>query len=192
MITLYGFETLSDGTWSREACGEQNASNLFATREEAEAKLPDLAKALECAAEQVRVAEFTDIDPAKAAEVVALSVVAAGHDDVSDGRMKSLRRAAELGASRATLEKLRDANRVAWEPTIVLPVQRFENLSRGKGWCRKGRGSSAEWGVREDGGYRVGPGSWTVGGNDGFQRKGEVSWVVANVSVGAETWTIAD
>jgi hypothetical protein len=75
--------------------------------------------------------------------------------------------------------------------TILVPANRLENLSRGKGWARKGRGDRAEWGERADGGYRVGPGKWTVGGNDGFDRKREDVWDVEHVQVGAETWTIA-
>lgn len=120
-----------------------------------------------------------------------LASLCEGHD-VSDARRERLARAIEIGASDAVLVKLRDANRTSTSRTIVLPVQRFETMSRGKGWARKGRGSSAEWGERVDGGYEVGPGRWTVGGNDGFSRKGEVSWVVAHVEVGTETWTIAD
>lgn len=75
--------------------------------------------------------------------------------------------------------------------TICLPPHRYEGLSRGRGWARKGRGANAEWGERTDGGYRVGPGRWTVGGNDGFSRKGEVIWTVEHIRVGEETWTVA-
>lgn len=110
---------------------------------------------------------------------------------ISDGRRKSLTLAVAARASDEALEALCDANRVARGDTIVLPAHRYEGLSRGRGWARKGKGSSAVWGESEDGGYRVGPGKWIVGGNDGFARKGETDWVVSHVAVGAATWTIA-
>lgn len=107
-------------------------------------------------------------------------------------REESLAIAAGLGADAATLEVLRAATRLSRRDTIVLPHHRFELLSRGKGWARKGQGKDVTWGERADGGYRVGPGRWTVGGNDGFTRKGEVIWTVRHVQVGAQTWTLAD
>jgi hypothetical protein len=110
---------------------------------------------------------------------------------INPTRRERLAQAIELGASDAALEKLCDAKRTSTTDTIVLPAHRYENLSRGKGWARKGRGDKAEWGERDDGGYRVGPGRWTVGGNDGFTRKGEDTWKVEHVTVGAETWTVA-
>lgn len=73
----------------------------------------------------------------------------------------------------------------------MLPPHRFESLSRGSGWCRKGKGDSATWGERTDGGYRVGPGRWIVGGNDGFRRKGSDEWTVEHVTVGGQIWTVA-
>lgn len=92
----------------------------------------------------------------------------------------------------ATFAALVTAMNVARKDTVTLPVQRFENLSRGRGWARKGRGDSAVWGERTEKGYRVGPGRWTVGGQDGFSRKGEVAWTVKHVTIGTETWTIAN
>ena len=122
----------------------------------------------------------------------ALETLIEGHD-VNDERQESLARAIELGASEAILVKLRDARRLARSVTITLPSHRYEQLSRGRGWARKGKGSSAEWGERTNGGgYRVGPGRWTVGANDGFNRKAEVPWIVKHVTVGSEIWTIAD
>lgn len=106
-------------------------------------------------------------------------------------RRESLTMALALGASDAALETICDALRVARRNTIVLPRQHLETLSRGRGWARKGRGSTAVWGERVDGGYRVGPGRWTVGGNDGFSRKAETVWDVEHVTVGSETWTVA-
>jgi hypothetical protein len=110
---------------------------------------------------------------------------------VSDSRKDSLEKALDLGADEETLTALRDAIRLSRRPTIVLPAHRFESLSRGRGWARKGRGSDVSWGDREDGGYRVGPGRWAVGATDGFSRKASVDWQVKNVQIGQETWTIA-
>lgn len=108
------------------------------------------------------------------------------------GRMQSLRLATEAGADMATLTRIASALRVERKATIVLPMQRLEMLSRGKGWARKGRGDKAVWGERVDGGYEVGAGRWTVGGSDGFSRKGEDQWTVEEIKVGEETWTIAN
>lgn len=55
-LSLWGFEVRSDGRWSEEAAGQQDASNCFATREEAEAGVAALAEALECPVADVRVA----------------------------------------------------------------------------------------------------------------------------------------
>jgi hypothetical protein len=113
-----------------------------------------------------------------------------GHE-VSDERKETLQRAIEIGADDKTLEMLRDATRVAQRETIVLPSHKYENLSRGRGWARKGKGDRVTWGEREDGGYRVGPGRWSVGSTDGFNRKGSTEWTVEHVQVGSETWTVA-
>ena len=111
---------------------------------------------------------------------------------ISDGRKESLTIALAAGVSDAILESICSAARVKRDSiTIVLPKHRFENLSRGKGWARKGRGNTAEWGERTDKGYEVGPGRWTVFGSDGFARKGETLWDVKHVTVGSQTWTIA-
>lgn len=117
--------------------------------------------------------------------------ICSGHD-VSDTRKATLVSAIELGATDAALTKIRDARRVCRDSkTIVLPSQRYESLSRGRGWARMGKGPGAVWGERADGGYRVGPGRWTIGGNDGFTRKGEDMWDVSHVAVGEQIWTIA-
>lgn len=107
-------------------------------------------------------------------------------------RVERLVEAIELGASDKVLETLRDALRISRRDTIPLPPHHYEGLSRGRGWCRKGRGASAVWGEREDAGYRVGPGNWIVGGHDGFSRKGQDRWTVEHVQVGEQTWTIAN
>lgn len=115
-----------------------------------------------------------------------------GERTVTDARRASLARAIELGADEYTLCELVRARRVSKSATIVLPPHRFERLSRGRGWARKGSHATATWGEREENGYRVGPGRWVVGGSDGFSRKGQDTWTVEHVQVGSETWTIAD
>lgn len=109
---------------------------------------------------------------------------------ISDVRRETLTLA--MDCNDALFVQIAGALRVARAATIVLPCHRYENLSRGKGWARKGKGSSAEWGERVSGGYEVGSGRWTVGGNDGFTRKGETSWDVKHVTVNGATWTLAN
>lgn len=116
---------------------------------------------------------------------------AADNTDPNPKRLERLVEAIELGASDAALEALCDAARTSRTTEITLPAHRYEGLSRGRGWARKGRGDSAVWGERVDGGYRVGPGRWVVGGSDGFSRKGETVWEVKHVAVGDQTWTVA-
>lgn len=113
-------------------------------------------------------------------------------NEVSDKRREALEIASELGADDDTLIMLRDALRVNRSSTIVLPAHHYESLSRGRGWARKGKGSSTEWGERVGNGYKVGPGRWTVGGHDGFSRKWSDVWSVKHLKVGDQTWTIAD
>ena len=52
----YTIEGLADGAWCREHVGA-NESNLFASRNAAEAELPALAAALDCEASELRVVE---------------------------------------------------------------------------------------------------------------------------------------
>jgi hypothetical protein len=125
------------------------------------------------------------------AEKIVAALIA-GHD-VSENRKESLTLAAEAGATVQLLEKLRDAVKLTRNTsTIVLPPHHYEGLSRGRGWCRKGKGDSAQWGDRCDKGYRVGPGRWVVGGHDGFTRKASTTWDVENITVGGVVWTIAN
>lgn len=112
--------------------------------------------------------------------------------NVSASREITLNLAIELGADQATLETLRDGTQISRGPTAVLSAHRYEGLSRGRGWCRMGRGDNAKWGERTDNGYRVGPGKWIVGATDGFSRKGSIDWTVKNIKVGDQIWTIAD
>lgn len=111
--------------------------------------------------------------------------------NISESRLQSLT-IAHPHVSDGDFARISNAMRVSRKDTIVLPAHRFELLSRGRGWARKGRGDSAQWGERVDNGYRVGAGRWTVGGNDGFSRKGEDTWTVEHVQVGTNVWTIAN
>jgi hypothetical protein len=111
---------------------------------------------------------------------------------LSDRRSNTVQIAHDAGVDDATLESIAEATRVGWGETIVLPVNRLELCSRGRGWARLGKGDKAQWGERVDGGYEVGPGRWTVGGNDGFTRKKEDVYVVKHITVGGRTWTIAN
>lgn len=115
-----------------------------------------------------------------------------GGKDINPIRRETMEIARANGATEAQLIAIRDARRTSRGETIILPTHRFENLSRGRGWCRKGKRDAAEWGEKEDGGYRVGSGRWTVGGNDGFSRKGEDVWDVKNITIGEMTVTTAD
>lgn len=106
-------------------------------------------------------------------------------------RRESLAIAMDAGADAATLATLAIALRCARKSTIVLPAHRYEHLSRGRGWARKGTGNNAQCGERVTNGYRVGPGRWIVGARDGFARKDSDAWVVTAVQVGGEVWTVA-
>lgn len=104
---------------------------------------------------------------------------------------EKLKHAIAAGVTDEVLAVLCLADRLSRTGVVVLPYQRYAMLSRGRGWCRRGRGDSAVWGDDTGKGYRVGPGHWTVGGSDGFSRKGQDEWEVEHVRVGCETWTIA-
>lgn len=81
---------------------------------------------------------------------------------------------------------------VQGELSVVLPPNRLESLSRGRGWARFGKHDAATWGVKCEGGYRVNrPGAWVVGGDDGFGRKREDAYKVARVKVGDLFWVVA-
>ena len=122
---------------------------------------------------------------------IAKIVLEAGRA-VSEVRLESLRKAIKLGATHEVLVMLATALRVGRKETVFLPAGRHEHLSRGSGWCRKGRGSDAVWGAREAPGYRCGPGRWIVGSSDGFHRNAEETYTARHVQVGGETWTIAN
>lgn len=125
-------------------------------------------------------------------ETIVAFYATVNHDPtINPVRMKRLERAIELGAADKVLEQICDTLRTSDTDTIVLPANRLEGLSRGRGWARKGRGNDVEWGERVYGGYRVGPGRWSVGATDGFSRKKSDDWLVEHIKVGDETWTIA-
>jgi hypothetical protein len=113
-----------------------------------------------------------------------------GLPTVSDKRRESLA-LAHADVDDVAFARLAKATRLARGSTIVLPAHHYQHLSRGRGWCRRGRGDGAVWGERVEKGYRVGPGRWTVGATDGFSRKDSDDWIVAHVTVGTATWTVA-
>ena len=81
---------------------------------------------------------------------------------------------------------------VQGELSVVLPPNRLEKLSKGRGWARLGKYDDATWGVKTEGGYRVNrPGLWVVGGDDGFGRKREDGYKVARVKIGDLFWIVA-
>ena len=85
-----------------------------------------------------------------------------------------------------------DAVGVQGELSVVLPPNRLESLSKGRGWARLGKYDDATWGVKCEGGYRVNrPGAWVVGGDDGFGRKREDAYKVARVKIGDLFWIVA-
>jgi hypothetical protein len=127
----------------------------------------------------------------RAADTSVIDALIAGRGLLSDSRLASLRTALGLRADEATLIAIRDARRVSQRSTILLPEGKYEHCSRGRGWARLGRGRDVSWGDREEGGYRVGPGRWSVGSTDGFQRKSETTWEVEHIDVGGQTWTVA-
>lgn len=147
-------------------------------------RVADAEAALRAAQEELKIAEGR-LDP------IDLLLV---NRTVSDMRRETLLRAIDLGAPQRVLIQLRDAKRVRREPTIRLPRGKYASCARGRDWCRMGRGDAITWGELDDSdsAYEVGPGKWTVGSTDGFRRTSNDMWVVKNVSVGEETWTIAN
>ena len=108
-----------------------------------------------------------------------------------EGERELLADAHALECSDEAFRKIADAHYVGQGPTVELPLGKFERLSRGRGWARKGQGDRVAWGERTRDGYTVGPGRWTVGSTDGFSRKSSVDWWVEHVQVGTQTWTLA-
>ena len=125
------------------------------------------------------------------AETVAERIARLNLGTISESRLDTLTIAHPL-VNDAIFAAISNARRVARKDTIVLPRHHFETLSRGRGWARCGHGEDVIWGERVDGGYRVSPGVWSVGGHDGFKRKRADEWLVTHVQVGALTWTLAN
>lgn len=107
-------------------------------------------------------------------------------------RFEKLLWALQAKAPYETLKTVATATRVSTTEQITLPSGRYAHTSRGKDWCRKGAGSSVEWGSRHEDGFLVGPGTWTVGSDDGYNRKDKTTWKVESLRVGDQTWTIAN
>lgn len=123
-------------------------------------------------------------------ESVAERIARLALTDISESRLETLTIAHPL-VDDALFAEISNALRVSRGAKVRLPAHRFEGLSRGRGWARKGKGAAAEWGERDGSVYIVGPGKWTIGGDDGFRRKGADEWKVTHVRVGDQTWTIA-
>jgi len=111
-------------------------------------------------------------------------VAAITTEEVKPVRAGRLILAAACGLRASEIKKIAEANRTSKKEAngIVLPMGRFENLSRGKGWCRLGSGNNVHWADRQNDGYLAdAEGDWTVGSNDGFNRKDSVSWKVEKI-----------
>jgi hypothetical protein len=105
---------------------------------------------------------------------------------------EALKEAHHLQVDDKVFKEIAVATKVSKGSEIVLPAHKYEGLSRGRGWARKGRGVTAVWGERASGGYQVGPGDWEISSTDGFNRKGSNKWTVKNIQVGEMIWTLAD
>ena len=133
------------------------------------------------AAAQAAAAEKATARAARGTAIAETLRSSASHEST----IISLAIAEELGADLATLREVAEGARIRRSETIKLPRGKYCRLSRGRGWCRRSDGEFAD-------DYIVGPGSWTVGSTDGFSRKDRTEWVVRHLTVGDETWTIAD
>lgn len=116
---------------------------------------------------------------------IAIDALAAllGDAQLTEARRETVRIAVRLGADVDALREIVTATRVSRSEAITLPAGRYAHLSRGRNWQRRNDG------VFVDG--AVGPGKWTVGSTDGFNRKDKTAWTVIHVQVGAQTWTAA-
>lgn len=104
-------------------------------------------------------------------------------------RKETLYKARELGADEKTCRKIANATRVSTGETIPIET-RYGSKSRGKCW---GRNADGEWAEKDEGTVFLTPGKWTVGSDDGFNRKeNAVKWTVKTLKVGDQTWLIAD
>lgn len=132
-----------------------------------------------------------------AAQLVDEYVAMAEADTTGLGekRRESIAQAVALGAKRETLRMIATAARVSRGSTIHLPTGRYYSTSRGKSWCRKGKGDEAKWAevVPGKGHCVTEPGRWSVGSDDGFRRRETPTiWDVEQIKVGEQTWTVAN
>jgi hypothetical protein len=111
--------------------------------------------------------------------------------DVTDHRKSILLSALEAGATEEDFTDILACKRLELGTSVVIPQHHLEGKARGRGWARKGKGAQAVWGERTENGYRVGAGVWTVGGDDGFTRKGEDRWTVKTLTIGSLSVTLA-
>lgn len=100
------------------------------------------------------------------------------------------------GATEEQLSELQAATYVAEGTEVILPANRLENLSRGRGWCgylgRRTKGQFDGFADAVDGGYEADrEGRWRVGATDGFSRKRSEDYIVKRIVVGDRTFTIA-
>lgn len=110
--------------------------------------------------------------------------------------MSLIEAAKAAGATQEQLEALAAAEVAAEGTEVILPPNRLENLSRGRGWCgylgRRTKGQFEGFADVVDGGYAVDrEGRWRVGATDGFSRKKATDYVVSRLQVGGKTFTIA-
>lgn len=110
---------------------------------------------------------------------------------VSADRADLVASALTLRAPADVLEKLVTAVRVNADPKIGI-MTRYGHLSRGKCWGRQGNGKNVTWAEKANGIVYLTPGVWTVGSDDGFKRRDSDVWTVEHVTVGQQTWTIAN
>jgi len=142
---------------------------------------------------EAQAAYLATVNPDDDQAVIDLAMMLGRSDPPNESRTESIRQAMKAGASYEVIGWIATSVRVFRNTSIVLPAGRYESCSRGKGWCRLGKGSAAQWGDRVNGGYQVDtPGKWIVGSNDGYNRKGETTWTVEHVKIGENTWTIAN
>jgi hypothetical protein len=112
--------------------------------------------------------------------------------DLTEKRKESVQLAIEAGADVPTLHLIVGADRLARKGSITLPAPKM-GRKRGKGWARQDlETGGVRWGLHAQDGLEVRePGLWLVMDSDGFKET-RTRWDVQNVSVGPETWTLAN
>jgi hypothetical protein len=104
---------------------------------------------------------------------------------VKDRRREFLLRAMELGATDDAIRTLAKSKKIFARPNGNLSPLRYESLSRGRGWCRLGKGDNVVWAQKgDDGRYIIDmEGRWSLGATDGFSRKETEEWVAKRVKI---------